>query len=190
MASVTVTDTKMMNEVWVRNDDWCPSPPTTSTGAIPKNFGDTTDQGNLPVDKECEAKTHPFAMKVRAAKGIQTCRINDAKRRITDICIREPEMPTHSYNQDLKQHLNEIRPARESIGTAYTNIMWVDVPVMAETYEKNMHEQLDTSLDFERQRKATERPATSSKHQKPLWIHEHQGLMSCDLGYHSQDLHL
>ena len=104
----------------------------------------------MPVDKEREMKIHPYAMKVRAGKGILTRRINDAKRTIMDIINREPEMPTDSDVQDLRQHLSEIRSARESIVNAYTNIMCVDVPVMAETYEKNINEQLDRANDFER----------------------------------------
>ena len=59
-------------------------------------------------------------------------------------------MPTEADMQDVRQHLSDIRSAREAIVTAYTNIMFVDVPLMTETYEKNLDEQLDRAHIRER----------------------------------------
>ena len=33
----------------------------------------------------------------------------------------------------MKQHLNEVRAAREIVHMAYTNIMSIDIPIMVET---------------------------------------------------------
>ena len=52
--------------------------------------------------------------------------------------------------QDMRQHLSDVRSARESIVTAYTNIMCVDVPLMTETYQENLDEQLERAITFER----------------------------------------
>ena len=51
---------------------------------------------------------------------------------------------------DMRQHLMEVQSAREAIVSAYTAIMCVDVPQMTETYEKNLDEQIERAVNFEK----------------------------------------
>ena len=51
----------------------------------------------------------------------------------------------------MRDHLSEVRLARECVVTAYTNLMCIDVPQMTETYEKNMEEQIEKAVVFERE---------------------------------------
>ena len=139
MATVTVSETKMSKDhsrrtrSEARTSDQKASPPPTQED---DNWGVQIPHDPnplLPVDKEREMKIRPYALKIKAAKGVLTRHINDAKRSTTAILSKEPEMPTDAVMQDMRQHLSDIRSAQESIVTAYTNIMCVDVPLMTET---------------------------------------------------------
>ena len=155
MATVTISETKMSKDrsrrTWseARTSDQKASPPPTQeeeTGV--QSPHDPNPQ--MPVDKEREMKIRPYTLKIKAAKGVLTRHINDAKRSITAILSKEPEMPSEGDINDMRQHLSDIRSAHESIVTTYTNIMCVDIPLMTETYEKNLDEQLERAITFER----------------------------------------
>ena len=105
----------------------------------------------LLLDKEREAKVRPFALKVRAAKGVLTRRMNDAERTIQAVIDKGSITSIDADIQDMRQHLLEVRSECESIVTAYTNLMCVDVPQMTDTYEKNMEEQIEKAITFERE---------------------------------------
>ena len=51
----------------------------------------------------------------------------------------------------LRDQLADVRSARESVATAYYNLMQMDVPQMTETYEDNKEQQMDKAMDFERE---------------------------------------
>ena len=160
MATVMVTDTNMSKDQSrrtrsrtrseARKTDQRSSPPTSHKGDTTGTKSPHDSNPKMLVDKEREIKINPYALKVKASKGVLTRRINDAKRSITAILSKEPELPTKSDLTDMRQHLSDVRCARKAIITAYTNIMCVDVPIMMETYEKNLDEQLDRAITFER----------------------------------------
>ena len=96
-------------------------------------------------------KVRPFALKVWAAKGVLTRRIYDAECTVQAVIDKGSITSIDADIQDMRQHLLEVRSAREAIVTAYTAIMCVDVPQITETYEKNLDEQIERAVQFERE---------------------------------------
>ena len=103
----------------------------------------------LPLDKEREARVRPYALKVRASKGVLTRKINEAETTIRAILTKGRDGFGDRDIQDLRDHLSEVRNARESVASSYYNIMGIDVPQMTETYEANMEEQMEKAYEFE-----------------------------------------
>ena len=67
----------------------------------------------------------------RSAKGMLTRRMNDAVKTLEDYSYETGE-PMDFHVETLKQHLNELQAARDVVHTAYTNLMSVDVLIMAD----------------------------------------------------------
>ena len=129
MATVTVTNTKMSKDrsrrtrSEVRTSDQKSSPPSTQEDDQSGVQSPHDPNPKMPIDKDREMKIRPYALKVKVAKGVLTHHINDAKRSVTAILSKELEMPSEGDIQDMRQHLSNVRSAREAIVTAYTNIM-------------------------------------------------------------------
>ena len=155
MATVTVSETKATKErsrtrSATRTADQTSSPQlppraeNTPPPTVPRPPTDT-----LPLDKEREATVRPYALKVRAAKGVLTRRINEAETTIRALLTKGREGFGDHDIQDLRDHLSDVRNARESVATSYYNLMGIDVPQMTETYEANMEEQMEKAYEFE-----------------------------------------
>ena len=159
MATVTVSETKPTKErsrtrsgTRTLNQTSSPQiPPRAEVTPPPTIPRPPPDTGTLPLDREREATVRPYALKVRAAKGVLTQRINEAETTIRHLLQKGREGFGERDVQDLRDHLSDVRAARESVATSYYNLMGVDVPQMTETYDAHLEEQMEKANDFEQE---------------------------------------